>query len=124
LLGDEIGVVDEVEKISSNRCRKFAGRSTITLAGGGARCGHSTSTGIKAGGTVVQAQSAAADSSVVSLLLLCSIANPPFHVRPDGRHLHRVVLLGLAGGGLQASDLGGRRLGVFRLAGSTPRRRR
>jgi hypothetical protein len=64
LSGDFVGVVGELEKIRSNRSRKFAGLGTITSGGGG---GSLTAGAGAEGPGDAQAKSAIASSSNISL---------------------------------------------------------
>ena len=50
--GDVVGVTGELEKKSSSRCRKFAGRSTITSGGAGASLASSAAYGNSVSGSL------------------------------------------------------------------------
>src|SRR5690242_11398469 len=74
LLGVAVGVVGEAEKISSSRCRKFAGRSTITDAGArGTAC--SGVGGGDAGSRGAQPQATSVSSSHIGVVLVLHLSH-------------------------------------------------
>ena len=64
-VGDVVRIAGELEKKFSSLPRKFAGRSTITSGGAGARRAGGTSTTRTGGAGVAQAQSASAQSDAI-----------------------------------------------------------
>ena len=106
LADDVVGIAGELEKKFRSRCRKFAGRSTITSAGAGANFDAETTTVVDAGGILVaQPQSASTKSNSISRTLFVRIAHFPFIVRRDGGQSRCVLLLGFPAPLLEGDDL-------------------
>jgi hypothetical protein len=80
LFDGAVGVVGELEKICSSRCRKLACRGVITLAGGGCSRGGGTCIGTCAGSGDAQDDATSASSSHVAAALAFGILKTLFIV--------------------------------------------